>query len=49
MRQPGIVGLHCVTTINALHFAYQTTGNDETRRFADAAGGGVPADVPQAR
>src|SRR5262249_59277416 len=33
MRQPGIVGLHCVTTVNALHYAYQATGNDETRRL----------------
>jgi hypothetical protein len=33
MRQPGIVGLHTVTTINALCFAFQTTGNDETRRL----------------
>jgi hypothetical protein len=33
MRQPGIVGLHCVTSMNALHFAYQTSGNDETRKM----------------
>src|SRR5206468_6295446 len=33
MRQPGIVGLHCVTTVNALHQAYQASGNDETRRL----------------
>jgi hypothetical protein len=33
MRQPGIVGLHCLTTANALHFAYQNSGNDETRRY----------------
>jgi hypothetical protein len=33
MRQPGIVGLHCVTTVNALHFAYQTSENDETRQL----------------
>jgi len=33
MRQPGIVGLHCVTTVNALYYAYQTSGNDETRRL----------------
>jgi hypothetical protein len=32
-RQPGIVGIHCVTSTNALHFAYQTTANDETRRM----------------
>lgn len=33
MRQPGIVALHAVTTTNALHFAYQTSGNDQTRRL----------------
>jgi hypothetical protein len=33
MRQPGIVGLHSVTTMNALYFAYQTSMNDETRRM----------------
>lgn len=33
MRQPGIVGLHTVTSMNALHFAYQTSANDETRRM----------------
>ncbi|MCS7045314.1 MAG: hypothetical protein NZO58_03050 [Gemmataceae bacterium] len=33
MRQPGIVSLHTVTTMNALAFAYQTTANDETRRM----------------
>ena len=33
MRQPGIVGLHTLTTLNALHFAYQTSGDDETRRL----------------
>jgi hypothetical protein len=33
MRQPGIVGIHCVTSTNALHFAYQASGNDETRRM----------------
>jgi len=33
MRQPGIVGIHCVTSTNALHFAYQTSANDETRRM----------------
>ncbi|HYT94574.1 MAG TPA: hypothetical protein VEL76_38015 [Gemmataceae bacterium] len=32
-RQPGIVGIHCVTTVNALHFAYQTSENDETRQM----------------
>ena len=33
MRQPGIVGLHCVTSVNALHYAYQTSANDETRQL----------------
>ncbi len=33
MRQPGIVGLHCVTTANAMHHAFQMTGVDETRRM----------------
>jgi hypothetical protein len=33
MRQPGIVGLHTVTTTNAMHFGYETTANDETRRY----------------
>jgi hypothetical protein len=33
MRQPGIVGLHTVTTTNALRFGYETTASDETRRY----------------
>jgi hypothetical protein len=33
MRAPGIVGIHCVTSANALHYAYGHTGNDETRRM----------------
>jgi len=33
MRQPGIVGIHTVTSTNALYFAYQNSGNDETRRL----------------
>lgn len=33
MRQPGIVGIHCVTATNALHYGYQASGNDETRRL----------------
>jgi hypothetical protein len=33
LRQPGIVALHAVTTTNALHRAYQTSGNDRTRRL----------------
>lgn len=34
MRQPGIVGLHAVTTTNALHFAYQAASEDRTRQLA---------------
>jgi hypothetical protein len=33
MRQPGIVALHSLTTLNALHYAYRTTGDDATRQF----------------
>jgi hypothetical protein len=33
MRQPGIVGVHCVTSTNALHYGYQISGNDETRKM----------------
>jgi hypothetical protein len=33
MRQPGIVALHAVTSTNALHFAYQTSASDETRKL----------------
>lgn len=33
MRRPGIVSLHAVTSSNALHFAYQNTASDETRRL----------------
>ncbi len=33
MRRPGIVSLHAVTTTNALHYAWQQCGADETRRF----------------
>ena len=33
MRQPGIVGVHCVTSMNALHYGFQATANDETRRL----------------
>jgi hypothetical protein len=33
MQQPGIGGLHCVTSTNALHYAYTASGNDETRRL----------------
>ncbi len=33
MRQPGIIGIHCVTSTNALHYGYQTSASDETRRL----------------
>ena len=33
MQHPGIVGIHCVTTVNALHFAYEASGNDATRQL----------------
>jgi hypothetical protein len=33
LRQPGIVALHAVTSTNALHYAYSTSGDDQTRRL----------------
>ncbi len=33
LRQPGIVALHAMTSANALFYAYQTSGNDMTRRL----------------
>jgi len=33
MRRPGIVALHAVTSTNALHYAYQNSVNDETRKL----------------
>src|SRR3954452_24895594 len=33
LRQPGIVSLHAVTSTNALHFAFQASGDDRTRRL----------------
>ncbi|TWT33076.1 hypothetical protein [Blastopirellula retiformator] len=33
MQQPGIVALHAMTTTNALHYAFQTSGDDQTRRL----------------
>ncbi|MBI4585272.1 MAG: hypothetical protein HY717_14760 [Planctomycetes bacterium] len=33
LQKPGILPLHAVTTTNALHFAYETSGNDDTRRL----------------
>jgi hypothetical protein len=32
-RHPDIVGLHCMTSANALHYGYQTSGDEVTRRF----------------
>ena len=33
MRQPGIVALHAVTSSNALHYAFTTSGDDRIRRL----------------
>jgi hypothetical protein len=33
LRQPGIVSLHAVTSTNALHFTFQASGDDRTRRL----------------
>jgi len=33
MRRPGILSLHASTSTNALHFAFQNSANDETRRL----------------
>jgi len=33
VRQPGIVGLHAVTTSNALRYAFEASASDETRRL----------------
>jgi hypothetical protein len=33
MRRPGILSLHAVTSTNALHFAFQNSSQDETRRL----------------
>jgi hypothetical protein len=33
LRQPGIVALHAVTSTNALHYAYEATASDDTRRW----------------
>src|SRR5262249_15186021 len=33
MRQPGIVGLHTLTTINAMYYGYQASQSDTTRRL----------------
>ncbi len=33
MRQPGIIGLHALTTANALRYAFQTSGEEDSRRM----------------
>lgn len=33
MKQPGIIGLHTLTTANATHYAFGTSANDRTRRL----------------
>jgi hypothetical protein len=33
MRQPGIVGIHTLTSTNALRYAFDTCGNEETRKL----------------
>src|SRR5262249_43208338 len=31
--RPGLVSLHALTSTNAIHYAFQNSGNDETRRM----------------
>lgn len=38
MRQPGIIGLHSLTTANALYYAFQTSGDEATRRLLTLQG-----------
>lgn len=33
MQQPGILGIHCITSINALHYGFQHAASDSTRRY----------------
>ena len=47
MKQPGIVGLHTITTMNALAFGYQTTSKRRDAPLLDAASRVVLADVPR--
>ncbi len=47
MRQPGIVGLHTLTTLNALHYASRTTGDANLRAMMLLQARIVPADVPR--
>lgn len=32
-RQPGIIGLHTLTSLNALHYAFHTAGEEEARQY----------------
>src|SRR6185312_4519050 len=34
MHQPGIVSLHSQTSANALHYAYRTSGDEQTQQLA---------------
>ncbi len=34
LRSPGILAIHSVTAINALHYIFGASGNDQTRRLA---------------
>ena len=40
LRLPGILGVHCVTSANALHYAYRTSGDAETRLYLLLQGAG---------
>jgi hypothetical protein len=40
LSKPGIVPLHSVTACNALHYIYQSSGRDRTRRLAILQGAG---------
>ena len=33
MRRPGILSLHALTSANAIHFAFQNSASDETRKL----------------
>jgi hypothetical protein len=32
-RQPGIIGLHTLTSLNGLHYAFHTTSQEDTRKY----------------
>ncbi|MFM7591684.1 MAG: hypothetical protein ACKO85_07805 [Isosphaeraceae bacterium] len=40
LRKPGIVSLHAVTSINALHYIFTAAGDDTTRKLAMAQAAG---------